>query len=167
MSLFENEDYRWRETYFVLFHEANRPAADAIVQGLQKVNARYQISNVRATEAGLFESLTLISADDYAAMDISYVCGEEVREHTEELVEEMLPLLSAKEKNRASGSLPNTTPGSTSTTSSNWSTSAAATMTTKWKSSHGPRRIARRAENVGQADRRHWRGSRFRDVDLV
>jgi hypothetical protein len=100
MSLFENEDYRWRETYFVLFHEADRPTAEAIVQGLQKVNAHYQISNIRASEAGQFESLTLISAGDYAGMDISYVFGEEVREHTEELIEEMLPLLSAKEKPR-------------------------------------------------------------------
>jgi hypothetical protein len=100
MSLFENEDYRWRETFFVLFHEAERPTADALAQGLQKVNSRYQIDNIRASDTGLFESLTLISADDYAGMDISYVSGEEVQEHTLELIEEMLPLLSAKEKPR-------------------------------------------------------------------
>ena len=38
MSLFENDEYRWRETYFVLFHEENRPSADAIVAALYDVD---------------------------------------------------------------------------------------------------------------------------------
>jgi hypothetical protein len=40
MSLFENELYRWRETYFVLFDSKNRPAAKQVIDALQEVNER-------------------------------------------------------------------------------------------------------------------------------
>jgi hypothetical protein len=45
--------------------------------------------DVQAGEEGEFEALTLISPDDYAAMDITYVSGEEVVEQTGELLEEL------------------------------------------------------------------------------
>ena len=32
MSLFENDLYQWRETYFVLFDEATRPQAEDVVK---------------------------------------------------------------------------------------------------------------------------------------
>ena len=97
MSLFENELYRWRETYFVLFDAANRPTAKQVIDTLQEVNERYQIGDARQDEAGRLEALTILSPDDNAAMDISYVTGEEVQEHTHELVEEMSGLVSKKE----------------------------------------------------------------------
>ena len=34
MSLFENDEYRWRETCFVLFHEEDRPRAGEVVEAL-------------------------------------------------------------------------------------------------------------------------------------
>ena len=39
---------------------------------------------------GRFESLTLVAADDYAAMDISFVTGDEVTEQTAELTSELM-----------------------------------------------------------------------------
>jgi hypothetical protein len=39
----------------------------------------------------------MLSPDDNAAMDISFVSGEEVQEHTQELVEEMAGLVGKKE----------------------------------------------------------------------
>ncbi|MCA9267310.1 MAG: hypothetical protein KDA41_02515 [Planctomycetales bacterium] len=98
MSLFENDEYRWRETYFVLLHEEKRPPAEAVVAALRKVNEGYQVQNVRQDDAGRFESLTLYSPDDYAAMDITYVTGDDVAEHTIEIVEQMLPLVAKDER---------------------------------------------------------------------
>ena len=100
MSLFENDEYRWRETYFVLFDSANRPTAEEVVASLHEVNAGYQLTDVRKNDADEIESLTILSPDDYAGMDITFLTGEEVREHTEELVEQMLPLVAADEKDK-------------------------------------------------------------------
>ncbi len=89
MSLFENDEYRWRDTYFVLFLEENRPAADATLQALETLGPHYSVQDVRYDEQGKLESLTLLSPDDFAAMDISYIFGEEVVEQVNELVEEL------------------------------------------------------------------------------
>lgn len=100
MSLFENDEYRWRETCFVLFHTRNRPQGDRVVAALREVNEHYEVTNVLQTEDGLFESLTLLSPDDYAAMDITFVTGEEVREHSLELVEEMAPMIGRADEKK-------------------------------------------------------------------
>ena len=89
MSLFENEAYRWRETYFVVFRKKNRPSADALLELLKTLGSRYEVQDVRRDEQERFESLTLLSPDDFAAMDISYVVGEEVKEQVEQLSEEL------------------------------------------------------------------------------
>jgi hypothetical protein len=100
MSLFENEEYRWRETYFVLFDQQNRPTPEQLVAAMQEVNENYQLADLRKNEAGEFESLTILSPDDYAGMDITFLSGPEVQDHTLELVEEMLPLVTGEEKER-------------------------------------------------------------------
>ncbi|MBJ42897.1 MAG: hypothetical protein CMJ80_06385 [Planctomycetaceae bacterium] len=90
MSLFENEEYQWRETFFILFQEENRPDAAQVETLLREIDPRYRVSNVRATDTGLLESLTLESPDDYSAMDISLVYGDEVTEQTTELMAELI-----------------------------------------------------------------------------
>jgi hypothetical protein len=89
MSLFENDAYRWRDTYFVLFHEEDRPSCEAMVEALQTLGPRYCLQDVRRDEQGRLESLTLLSPDDFSAMDISYVSGEEVTEQVESLTSEL------------------------------------------------------------------------------
>lgn len=88
MSLFENAGYQWRETYLVLFESTRRPTAERVKTALEELG-QYEIFDVRSDEEGLFDSLTLVSPDDYAAMDVSYVSGEEVTEQTKELVNEL------------------------------------------------------------------------------
>lgn len=101
MSLFEDDRYAWRETYFVLFPESTRPTAKQVEAALRKVGDEIEISNLRADQDGRLEMLTLTSPDDYAAMDISYVSGEEVREQVVELTTEMQDgPLTAEEKQK-------------------------------------------------------------------
>lgn len=87
MSLFENDLYQWRETYFVLFDEATRPQAEDVVKALTEQDGRFEVTNVDADEAGRLESLTLRSPEDSSAMDITYVVGEEVAEQVAELLQ--------------------------------------------------------------------------------
>lgn len=89
MSLFENELFQWRETYFVLFQKDRRPRADELAEALKKMGAGYIIENLQANEDGAFEALTLHSPLDNAAMDISYIDGDEVVEQVRELVREL------------------------------------------------------------------------------
>ena len=98
MSLFENDQFQWRETYFVMFTEARRPSNDALVTALNQLGKGFRISDVISDENGLFESLTVQSPDDYAAMDISYVSGEEVTEQVAELATELQGTTESEEE---------------------------------------------------------------------
>jgi hypothetical protein len=89
MSLFEDNRYRWRETYFVLFRESHRPNAQAIAEALQEIGGGFQVTEVQTGEDEEFEALTVVSPSDFCAMDISYVDGEEVAEQVVELKQEL------------------------------------------------------------------------------
>lgn len=89
MSTFERDDYKWRETYFVLFDDSRRPTLKAVERAIRELNARFELSGGTADDEGRFESVTVLSPDDYAALDISYMVGEEVREAGAAFYEEM------------------------------------------------------------------------------
>jgi len=89
MSMFENSQYRWRETCFVLFESSKRPTLDAIEKTLVQLDPSYQLQNALADDRGRFDSLTLLSPDDFAALDICYTCGTEILEQGANLAEEL------------------------------------------------------------------------------
>lgn len=89
MSLFADDRYQWRETYFVLIRSPDRPAAAAVAELLRQGAEHYDVTNVQADEEGRFEALTLFSPDDFSAMDIIYVTGDEVAEQVSELSDEI------------------------------------------------------------------------------
>jgi hypothetical protein len=89
MSTFESDRYRWRETYFVLFDAAQRPTMEKIQKALSGLKGHFDVQSPRLDEAGDFESVTVLAPGAYAAMDISYLEGEEVIEQAAELTEEL------------------------------------------------------------------------------
>jgi hypothetical protein len=89
MSTFEDGHYRWRETYFVLFSSTKRPALKIVEKALAALNKNYVLSNQSADSHGHLESLTVISPDDFAAMDICYTAGDEVLEQGIQLAEDL------------------------------------------------------------------------------
>jgi len=89
MSTFEDGNYKWRETYFVLFDAGKRPPLESIAKALQRINRRFELSNLTADEQGLFESLTLHSPQDYAAIDICYAADEDVSEQGATLAKDL------------------------------------------------------------------------------
>lgn len=91
MSMFENSQYRWRETYFVLFNSRDRPTLKTVERALSALNENYLLTNLSADEQGRFDSLTLLSPDDFAALDLCYTSGAEVLEHGAELAADMEP----------------------------------------------------------------------------
>jgi hypothetical protein len=89
MSMFEDSRYRWRETYFVLFDAKKRPKLSSVSHVLTALNKRFQLTNLNADGHGQIDSLTLISPDDYAALDICYTDGAEVLEQGVALVDDL------------------------------------------------------------------------------
>ena len=89
MSMFESDNFRWRETYFVLFSAGKRPSLRKVEQTVARLRDRFELSHQSADDDGLFESLTVMAPDDYAALDISYVEGEEVTEQIEQLMKDL------------------------------------------------------------------------------
>lgn len=91
MSMFENGQYQWRETYFVLFPAQRRPKLKDVQEAITRLHQHLTLTNLAANEEGLLESLTVLAPDDFAALDISYLAGDEVREQVAELAEDVEP----------------------------------------------------------------------------
>jgi hypothetical protein len=98
MSMFEDPDYEWRETYFILFESARRPSLAQAEKALSRLGDRYQLANQRGDNNGRLGSLTVVAAQDCAAMDISYLEGEEVREQLQELRDQLKSAVSGAEE---------------------------------------------------------------------
>ena len=86
MSLFGNNQYQYRETYFVLFPGDQLPDAEKLKEVLGGLGPRYETVNVAESENG-FESMTVKSPRDFSAMDIVFTTGEEVEAQIQEVLE--------------------------------------------------------------------------------
>ena len=91
MSLFENEQYEYTDTFFVFFKRENLPSADAIASALSELGQRYQPGKMSLRE-GAFESMTVLSPQDFSAMDIVLDLNAEVATQIEEMVGEFRAL---------------------------------------------------------------------------
>ena len=89
MSLFDNNLYQWRETYFVYFRRADRPTLPAVQRSLKESKQRLRLEGEHANEDDKFESITIFAADSNSAMDVACVDDEEVADACETLISEM------------------------------------------------------------------------------
>ena len=89
MSLFEDPLYSYRETYVVLFDSSNRPSADEMQKTLAATGGQFACTKTELDDDGNLDSLTVEAPQDFAAMDIIYLEGEDVIEHMPELQEEL------------------------------------------------------------------------------
>lgn len=89
MSLFQDKEFEWRDTYFVLFQRAKRPQLDLVRTAVQKLNSHFEITSASGDDDGLFEAMTVRSPEDGAALDISFLEGEDVVEQRESLAREL------------------------------------------------------------------------------
>ena len=87
MSLFEDNKYQYRDTFFVFYQKENRPSLDKIESRLAELGNRYETIKSDEKE-GEFESLTFASPYDFSAMDIAAVEGEEVQNQIQEIMDE-------------------------------------------------------------------------------
>lgn len=88
MSLFGNPRYQYRETYFVLFKEENRPSNEILEAAINGLGDRFEIKETHHDSEQNLESMTVIAPADFAGMDLTYVGGEEILEQVAELNEQ-------------------------------------------------------------------------------
>ena len=97
MSLFDNPEYRWRETYLLFHKKKQRPSVDKIRQAIESIRGSYQIDQMTGTEEGAFESATLFAEEAFAAIDMSYIEDDQIAEQILEVQQEMREVLEDPE----------------------------------------------------------------------
>lgn len=85
------DQYRWRETYFIWFDSKRRPSLEEVRGLVTRLRGHFEVDPGEADDEGLMESLTIRSPQDYAALEIDYICGEEVLTEGAAMAAELKP----------------------------------------------------------------------------
>ena len=91
MSLFENDQYEYTDTFFVFFKRENLPNAETVKAAIAELGDRYQFGKIAFREEQ-FESMTIISPQDFSAVDIVMDPNADVPTQIEELITEFRTL---------------------------------------------------------------------------
>lgn len=93
----KEDQLEWRDTYFVLFQQSNRPTLTQVEAAITETSRRLKLENLEADEDGMFESLLVQAPQDNAALEISYETGEAVVEQSSELAKQLKDELGPKQ----------------------------------------------------------------------
>ena len=83
MSLFDNSQYRWRETYLLFHKRARRLSVNEVRQAITGLQQNLVLDDIKSDNAELLESATIIAPDAFAAIDIGYIAEDDVREQAD------------------------------------------------------------------------------------
>jgi hypothetical protein len=89
MSVENDDQLEWRDTYFVLFQESRRPTLTQVEAAITETSRRLKLENLEADEDGMFESVLVHAPQDNAAVEISYETGEAVIEQSAKLAKQL------------------------------------------------------------------------------
>ena len=92
-----DEQLEWRDTYFVLFQQGDRPTLTQVEAAITDSSKRLKLENLEADEDGMFESVLVQAPQDNAALEISYERGEAVIEQSVDLAKQLKEDLNAKQ----------------------------------------------------------------------
>jgi hypothetical protein len=92
-----DDELEWRDTYFVLFKQADRPTLTQVEAAITESSRRLKLENLEADEDGMFESVLVQAPQDNAALEISYETGEAVIEQSAELAKQLKDELAPKQ----------------------------------------------------------------------
>ncbi|MDR3109304.1 MAG: hypothetical protein LBU65_06405 [Planctomycetaceae bacterium] len=76
MSLFEDPDYEWRETYFVFTDKKHRPSQHDVKHGLRRSMPSLKIRLERKSIDGGLDFLSVVSDESHSGIDIIWSAGE-------------------------------------------------------------------------------------------
>ena len=91
MSLFEDDQYEYTDTFFVFFKRENLPAAEAVKKAIAELGDRFEFGKIAFRE-DQFESMAILSPQDFSAVDIVLDLNADVTTQIEELIVEFRAL---------------------------------------------------------------------------
>jgi hypothetical protein len=97
MTVENDEQLEWRDTYFILFEQADRPTLTQVEAAITESSKRLKLENLEADEDGMFESVLVQAPQDNAAVEISYERGEAVIDQSVDLAKQLKDDLSPKQ----------------------------------------------------------------------
>ena len=97
METESDDQLEWRDTYFILFDQANRPTLSQVEAAITDAARRLKLEHLEADDDGMFESVLVQAPQDNAALEISYETGEAVIEQSSELAKQLKDELNAKQ----------------------------------------------------------------------
>ena len=97
MTLFEDNRYDWRETYFIYFESSHRPKLPEIRRALHIYAPFFCILDSKAEPDGNLVAMTIASYEDHAALEIIYREGNDISAEVRHLVHTLKQEATSKE----------------------------------------------------------------------
>jgi len=97
MTVESDDQLEWRDTYFILFDQSDRPTLTQVEAAITEASQSLKLENLEADEDGMFESLLVQAPQDNAALEISYETGEAVVAQSTDLAKQLKGELNAKQ----------------------------------------------------------------------
>ena len=86
MTLFEDNRYDWRETYFIYFESSHRPKLPEVRRALKTYAPFFYVLDSKADPNGNLVAMTIASYENHAALEIVYQEGNHVLTEIQHLV---------------------------------------------------------------------------------
>jgi hypothetical protein len=83
------DQLEWRDTYFILFQQADRPTLTQVEGAIAEAPGRLKLENLEADEDGMFASVLVQAPQDNAALEISYETGDAVIQQSADLAKQL------------------------------------------------------------------------------
>ena len=97
----DNDDQlEWRDTYFILFEQSERPTLTQVEAAITEASRKLKLENLEADDDGMFESVLVQAPQDNAALEISYETGDAVTAQSTDLARQLKGELDAKQLKR-------------------------------------------------------------------
>jgi hypothetical protein len=95
-----DDQLEWRDTYFILFQQSDRPTLTQVEAAITESSRKLRLENLEADEDGMFESVLVQAPQDNAALEISYETGDAVVQQSADLAKQLKDDLKAKQLQR-------------------------------------------------------------------
>ena len=95
-----DDQLEWRDTYFILFQQTDRPTLTQVEAAITESSRKLRLENLEADEDGMFESVLVQAPQDNAALEISYETGDAVIAQSADLAKQLKDDLKAKQLQR-------------------------------------------------------------------
>jgi hypothetical protein len=92
-----DDELEWRDTYFILFKQSDRPTLTQVESAISRASRRLKLEHLEADDDGMFESVLVQAPQDNAALEISYETGEAVVAQSADLAKQLKGELDKKQ----------------------------------------------------------------------